>query len=99
MPLGAAAPTTRHEMRAHFTRCPNRPAVSPPVNHRDERSKNGNAKRGRPPGPRMRCGWDCGAQLTGRQVRAHFTICAKRPAGSDHVDSRERNLNLALAKT
>jgi hypothetical protein len=34
----------------------------------------------------MRCGWGCGAQLTGRNMRAHFTICAKRPAASDHVD-------------
>ena len=26
-----------------------------------------------------------GAQLTGRNMRAHFTICAKGPAGSGHV--------------
>src|ERR1700693_5554650 len=41
---------------------------------------------GRPRGPRMRCGWGCGAQLTGRNMRAHLTICAKRPAASDHVE-------------
>jgi len=29
----------------------------------------------------MRLG--CGARLTGRNMRAHFTICPKRPAGSD----------------
>jgi hypothetical protein len=23
----------------------------------------------------MRCGWGCGAQLTGRDMRAHFTEC------------------------
>jgi hypothetical protein len=42
-------------------------------------------------GPRMRCGWGCGAQLTGHQMRAHFTICAKRLAASDHMDRRGRN--------
>jgi hypothetical protein len=31
-------------------------------------------------GPRMKCGWGCGEQLTGRNMRAHFTISAKRPA-------------------
>jgi hypothetical protein len=45
---------------------------------------------GRPRGPRMKCGWGCGAQLTGRNMRAHFTIRAKRPAGFDHVDCRGR---------
>jgi hypothetical protein len=33
-------------------------------------------------GPRMKCGWGCGAQLTGRNMGAHFTICAKLPAAS-----------------
>ena len=37
----------------------------------------------------MKCGWDCGAQLSGRNMRAHFTICAKQPAGSDLVDPRK----------
>jgi hypothetical protein len=31
--------------------------------------------------PRMKCGWGCGEQLTGRNMRAHFTICAERPGG------------------
>jgi hypothetical protein len=35
---------------------------------------------GRPRGPRMKCGWGCGAKLTGRNMRAHFTICPKRSA-------------------
>jgi len=39
----------------------------------------------------MLCGWGCGAQLTGRNMRAHSTICAKRPAASDHVDRGGRN--------
>jgi hypothetical protein len=47
---------------------------------------------GPPRGPRMRCGWGCGAKLTTRNMRAHFTICAKRPAGSDKVDRRGRSL-------
>jgi hypothetical protein len=25
--------------------------------------------------PRMPCSWGCGSQLTGRTLRAHFTIC------------------------
>jgi hypothetical protein len=75
-------------MRAHFTICPKRPAASDQVNHRGRSLK---VKGGHPQGPRMKCGWGCGAQLTGRNMRAHFTICAKRPAGSDHVDPRRRN--------
>jgi hypothetical protein len=34
----------------------------------------------------------CGADLTGHQMRAHFTICAKRPAASDDVDRRGGSL-------
>jgi hypothetical protein len=30
--------------------------------------------------PRMRCGWGCGAQLTGRNMRAHFSIYPKSAA-------------------
>jgi hypothetical protein len=33
----------------------------------------------------------CGAELTGRQIRAHFTICAKRPVASNDMDRRGRN--------
>jgi hypothetical protein len=33
-------------------------------------------------GPRMQCGWGCGADLTGCNMCAHFTIYAKRPAAS-----------------
>jgi hypothetical protein len=29
-----------------------------------------------------------GADSTGRPMRAHFAICPKRPAASDHVDRR-----------
>jgi hypothetical protein len=34
----------------------------------------------------MQCGWGCGD--TGRNMRAHFTICAKRPAATGHGDLR-----------
>lgn len=34
---------------------------------------------GRPRGVTMPCGW-CSVQLTAREMRAHFTTCAKRPA-------------------
>ena len=39
-----------------------------------------NLKRaGRPPGPRMPCGWCCGAQLACSEMRKHFTACRRRP--------------------
>jgi hypothetical protein len=31
---------------------------------------------------------------TRRPMRAHFTICPKRPAGSEHLDRRGRSLNV-----
>jgi hypothetical protein len=34
---------------------------------------------GRPRGVTMPCGWRCGAKLTARDIRAHFTACPKRP--------------------
>jgi hypothetical protein len=69
---------TEHEMRAHFTKCPNRPAALPQVKYLDRRWRNLQAKRGRPPGGRMLCGWRCGARLTAGQMRPHFTICPQR---------------------
>ena len=33
---------------------------------------------GGPPGPRMPCGWGCGAKLTTSQMRRHFTDCPRR---------------------
>jgi hypothetical protein len=38
-------------------------------------------KRGRPPGPRMKCGWGCGAALTELQMRAlhHMPESGRRP--------------------
>ena len=41
---------------------------------------------GRPRGPRMACGWGCGAELTGHKMRGHFTICPKRLSIPDQVD-------------
>ena len=35
---------------------------------------------GRPLGPAMPCGWKCGARLTAREMRAHFTNCPRRPS-------------------
>jgi hypothetical protein len=75
-------------MRAHFTICPERPAGSDYV---DPRRSNSKVKRGRPPGPRMKCGRGRGAQLTGHQMRAHFTIYPERPTASDRVDRRWKN--------
>src|SRR5580658_4362311 len=67
-----------NRMRAHFTVCPNRSAASDRVDQRGRLSKvKRGAKRGRPQGPRMKCGWGCGEQLTGRQMRA-LHLCAKR---------------------
>ncbi len=34
---------------------------------------------GRPRGATMPCGWGCGAVLTAREMREHFTDCPKKP--------------------
>src|ERR1051326_8522191 len=34
---------------------------------------------GRSPGPRMACGWQCGASVTASEMRSHFTDCPSRP--------------------
>ena len=34
---------------------------------------------GRPVGPKMPCGWGCGAKLTASEMREHFTRCPKHP--------------------
>lgn len=75
----AGSRLTASQIRAHFTRCPKRPAGSEHVNPRRRNSK---FKRGRPLGPRTTCGWGSGAKLTERDMRAHLTICTKRPAAS-----------------
>ena len=31
----------------------------------------------------MPCGWGCGAELTGQEMRPHFTRCPNRPTVSD----------------
>jgi hypothetical protein len=31
----------------------------------------------------MPCGWRCGAKLTAREMREHFTTCPKRPKEKD----------------
>jgi hypothetical protein len=60
---GCGSWLTSHEMRGHFTRCLKRPADLPQVNYLDRRRRNWKAKPGRQPGPRMLCGWRCGARL------------------------------------
>ena len=109
---GCGIALSGHEMRAHFTGCPKRPAfpghvdrpsslvaaslrrpgvrrgsaaaksdyggrLRRPLRNGTERSK---AKRGRPPGRRMPCGWGCGSQLTASHMRTHFTDCRNGPA-------------------
>jgi hypothetical protein len=32
----------------------------------------------------MPCGWGCGAQLTARLMRGHFTDCSNRPGEFGH---------------
>ena len=87
---GCGACLTEHQMRTHFTICPKRPAISDHVRraspHRaagsgqtNKRLRRSKAKRGRPPGRRMPCGWLCGAKLTASQIRGHFTECWRRP--------------------
>ena len=58
-------------------------------------------------GLQMACGWGCGACLTERQMRTHFTIGPKRPAISDHerrgsphraADSGQTNKRLRRSK-
>jgi hypothetical protein len=34
---------------------------------------------GRPPWPRMPCGWHCGKQLTATEIWRHFGRCPQRP--------------------
>src|SRR6202041_1151174 len=70
----AAGPPTRHQMGPHFTISPNRPAAS---EHQNRRGKNSKVKRGRPPGPRMLCGWRHDDEITASRMRAHFTACAE----------------------
>jgi hypothetical protein len=63
---GCGAQLIGRNMRAHFTMCSERPAAS---EHVDRRGRNAQAKRGRPPGPRMPCGWGSSAEPTGHQMR------------------------------
>jgi len=42
-------------------------------------------------GRRIPCRWRCGADLAGRRIRAHFTLCPNWPATSDRVHRRARS--------
>jgi hypothetical protein len=49
---------------------------------------------GHPRGPLMKCGWGCGEQLTGRNMRAHFCNMPEaagklRPRGTDEGETRK----------
>jgi hypothetical protein len=73
---GCGAELTSHQMRAHFTTCPNRPPASQQITRRGGILR---VKRGRPPGRRMLCGWGCCAKLTASRMRRHFAACSRRP--------------------
>jgi hypothetical protein len=91
MRLELRRPPSGRNMRAHFTICAKRPAA---LHDMDRRGGSLRLKRGHPPGPRMKRDWGCGAELTGRNMRAHFTICAKRPAASGDVERRRGTLKV-----
>jgi hypothetical protein len=46
-----------------------------------------------PPGPRMPCGWGCGAKLTNGQMRRHFTDCPRRPTVQETMRHLPRKPN------
>ncbi len=41
--------------------------------------------------PRMPCGWGCGAVLTHREMRRHFTDCPRRPVVPETVRPAKPN--------
>ena len=43
---------------------------------------------GRPRGTEMPCGWGCGARLTAREIRKHFTICPNKPRPVATLEAR-----------
>jgi hypothetical protein len=47
----------------------------------------------RSPGPRMLCGWGCGAKLTASQMRSHFTNCPRRPTVQETIRNLPRKPN------
>jgi hypothetical protein len=73
MRLGLRRPVHLRNMRAHFTVCPKWPTSS---EHGDRRRRYSKAKRGRPPGQRMLCGWLRGARITASRMRTHFSWAA-----------------------
>jgi len=48
---------------------------------------------GRSPGPRMPCGWGCGARLTNGEMRRHFTDCPRRPTVLETTRKRSAKSN------
>jgi hypothetical protein len=63
-------------MRAHFH---NMREVAGAPDDVDRRGKKLESQARTPAGAAYARGWGCGAQLTVRDMRAHFTICPKRP--------------------
>jgi hypothetical protein len=52
------------------------------------------AASGRPPGPKMPCGWKCGAQLTAAAMHGRFPV--SEPAGEPLIFSDLRAKNGAV---
>jgi len=75
---GCGAKLTNGQMQRHFTNCPRRPTVQQETIRHLPRQPN---RGGRPRGPRMPCGWHCGAKLTASEMRRHF-------AGLYHQETR-----------
>jgi hypothetical protein len=81
---------TCSQMRAHFAIGPKRrqlPTTGPARGEPESQART-------PAGAADVCAWGCGAQLTGRNMRANFTICGKRPAASGDVDRRRGTLKV-----
>ena len=79
---GCGTLVTATQSRTHFHHCPNRPR--PRWLSRNARmclweQDHTFSLIGRPRGPQMQCGWQCGAALTSHQMRVHFPRCPNRP--------------------
>ena len=98
MRLGLRRPAYRAEYaRALHYMSEAAPGCSNPGSNQSHHRRRGpNVKRG-PPGPRMKCGWGCGAQLTERSMhetaRRFTSTCRARSL--DHVPQRGGDEELA----
>ncbi len=84
MRVGCGADLAGRNMRAYVTICPKRLAGSV---HVDPRRRNSKVKRGCPQGPRMKCGWGCGSELTAaRCARTSRHARSGRQAPTKYAD-------------